>query len=90
MDIMDIIRKTIYKMFYYYQKFQLLILYIFVVGITDYFILYELIISLSPFIPILLLEIGPIMIIILSVIIFRGVIRFIQKKMKENKHLLIF
>lgn len=90
MDIMDIIRKTIYKMFYYYQKFQLLILPIFVVGITDYFILYELIISLSPFIPILLLEIGPIMIIILSVIIFRGVIRFIQKKMKENKHLLIF
>lgn len=89
MNIINYIRRTIYKLLYYYQRFQFLVLSIFVVGITEYFILYEILISLTPFIPILLLEVGPIIIIILSVIIVRGVIKFIHKKMKENKHLLI-
>ncbi|MRN53759.1 hypothetical protein [Paenibacillus monticola] len=77
-------------MAFYYQKLQFIVLSVVVVGIVDYFFIYELFISLSTLVPVFFLEIGPIMLIILSVIILRGVFKFIRKKMKENKHLLLF
>jgi len=89
MKLDELIRWTIYKLANYYQKFQVLILSLFIVGIADYFILYEIFVSLSAFTPFLLLEISPVIIIVLSVIIIRGAIQS-YKKMKENKHVLIF
>ncbi|RUS45862.1 hypothetical protein [Cohnella sp. AR92] len=86
MKLIEIIRMMIYKLVFYYQKFQVMILSIFVVGIADYFILYEIFVAASS---LLLVELGPVIIIVLSVIIIRGSIRF-YKKTKENKHLLIF
>ncbi|MNN97041.1 hypothetical protein D3C81_2161240 [compost metagenome] len=58
-------------------------------GIVDYFFIYELLVSLSSVVPLFLLELGPIVFIILAIITIRGVIKYIQRKAKENKHLLI-
>lgn len=87
MKVCDYLRRTYYKVNYYYQKFQLIVMSFVVVGIVDYFFLYEIFVSLSALAPVFLLEIIPVLIIILSILIIRGIIKFI-KKMKENKHLL--
>ena len=87
MKAFDYLRIAYYKLNYYYQKFQLIVMSFVVVGIVDYFFLYEIFVSISALVPVFLLEISPVIIIILSIIIIRGIVKFI-KKMKENKHLL--
>lgn len=87
MKVIDYLRKAFYKLSYYYQKFQLIVMSFVVAGIVDYFIIYEFFVSLSALAPVFILEIVPVITIILSIIIIRGIIKFI-KKMKENKHLL--
>lgn len=72
---------------YYYSKFQLIVMSFVVVGIVDYFFIYEIVISLSSLVPMFILEIGPVIIILLSIILIRGIVKF-KKKMKENKNLL--
>jgi hypothetical protein len=86
MKLIEILRRIYYMLIYYYQKFQFIVLSIVVVGIVDYFFLYEILVSLMPLMSILALEIAPVFIIILSIIIIRGIIKFIRKKVKENKH----
>lgn len=87
MNAFDYLRRAYYKLSYYYQKFQFIVMSILVAGIVDYFFIYEILVSLSGLVPVLMLEIAPIIIIILSIIIIRGIVKFI-KKMEENKHLL--
>lgn len=87
MKAFDYLRRAYYKLSYYYQKFQLIVMSFVVVGIVDYFFLYEILVSISALVPVFLIEISPVIIIILSVFIIRGIVKFI-KKMKENKHLL--
>ncbi|MEK5255266.1 hypothetical protein NST74_17520 [Paenibacillus sp. FSL F4-0125] len=87
MKAFDYLRRAYYKLSYYYQKFQLIVMSFLVVGIVDYFFIYEIFVSLSALVPVFVIEIAPIIIIILSIIIIRGIVKFI-KKMKENKHLL--
>lgn len=87
MKAFDFVRRAYYKLSYYYQKFQFIVMSIVVAGIVDYFFIYEILVSLSGLIPVFMLEIGPIIIIILSIIMVRGIVKFI-KKMKENKLLL--
>jgi hypothetical protein len=84
MKLIEILRRIYYMLIYYYQKFQFIVLSIVVVGIVDYFFLYEILVSLMPLMSILALEIAPVF--ILSIIIIRGIIKFIRKKVKENKH----
>jgi hypothetical protein len=87
MKAIDYLRRAYYRLSYYYQKFQLIVMSFVVVGMVDYFFLYEIFVSLSALVPVFLLEISPFIIIILSIFIIRGIVKFI-KKMKENKHLL--
>ncbi|MEC0239950.1 hypothetical protein P4H66_08835 [Paenibacillus dokdonensis] len=87
MKAFDYLRRAYYKLSYYYQKFQFIVMSIVVAGIVDYFFIYEILVSLSALVPVFILEIAPVIIIILSIIIIRGIVKFI-KKMKENKHLL--
>ncbi|MNI57059.1 hypothetical protein D3C73_1120970 [compost metagenome] len=89
MYLVNLIRRILFKMAFYYQKFQFIVLSIFAVGIVDYFFIYEILVTLSPFIPTLFLEIGPIVLIIISIIIIKGITKYIQRKAKENKHLFI-
>lgn len=90
MRLLYFLRRVLYTIAFYYQKLQFIVLSVVVVGIADYFFIYELFVSLSTLVPVFFLEMGPIIIIILSVIILRGLFKFIRKKMKENKHLLLF
>ncbi|CAI6087056.1 hypothetical protein COHCIP112018_05310 [Cohnella sp. JJ-181] len=87
MKVLDYLKRAYRKLGYYYSKFQLIVLSFVVVGIVDYFLIYEIVISLSSLVPMFILEIGPVIIILLSIILIRGIIKF-KKKMKENKHLL--
>ena len=87
MKAFDYLRRAYYMLNYYYQKFQLIIMSFVVVGIVDYFFLYEIFISLSALVPLFLVEISPVILLIVSIFIIRGIVKFI-KKMKENKHLL--
>jgi len=87
MKAIDYLRRVYYMLNYYYQKFQLIIMSFVVVGIVDYFFLYEIFISLSALVPVFLVEISPVILLIVSIFIIRGIVKFI-KKMKENKHLL--
>ncbi|GAA0137101.1 hypothetical protein YSY43_39420 [Paenibacillus sp. YSY-4.3] len=87
MKAFDYIRRAYYKLSYYYQKSQFIVMSFVVAGIVDYFIIYEIFVSLSGLVPVLMLEIAPVLIIILSIFIIRGIVKYI-KKMKENKHLL--
>jgi hypothetical protein len=89
MKLIEILRRISYMVIFYYQKFQTIVLSIVVVGIVDYFFLYEIFVSLMPLMSLLALEIAPVVIIILSMIIIKGVIKFIRKKIKENKHFLV-
>lgn len=87
MKAIDYLRRAYYKLGYYYQKFQLIVMSFVVVGIVDYFFIYEIFVSLSALFPVFILEIAPVIIIILSIFIIRGIVKYI-KKMKENKNLL--
>lgn len=87
MKVLDYLRRAYSKLGYYYSKFQLIIMSFVVVGIVDYFFIYEIFISLSALLPMFILEIGPVLILLLSIILIRGIVKF-KKKMKENKHLL--
>jgi hypothetical protein len=77
------LRKTTYQLVFFYQKIQYYLLSIVVVGIADYFLLYELSMSL-----IALLAVGaiPILLIIFSVIMIRELIKWIKRKMKGENH----
>ncbi len=87
MKVLDYLRRAYYKLSYYYQKFQLIVMSFVVVGIVDYFFLYEIFVSFSALAPVFLIEISPVIMIIFSVFIIRGVVK-LMKKIKENKHLL--
>lgn len=89
MKVIDYIRRAYYRLSYYYQKFQLIVMSFVVVGMVDYFFLYEIFVSLSALVPVFLIEISPFLIVIVSIFIIRGIVKFI-KKMKENKHLLFW
>ena len=89
MKTFEFLRRIYFKTVFYCQKFQKMIMSIVVIGIFDYFFLYELLVSLTPLMPLLTLEVAPVFIIILSIIMIRGIYKFIRKKLKENKHLLL-
>jgi hypothetical protein len=77
------LRKTTYQLVFFYQKIQYYLLSIVVVGIADYFLLYELSMSL---IALLAVEAIPILIVIFSVIMIRELIKRIKRKMKDKNH----
>jgi hypothetical protein len=80
---MEWLRKTTYQLVFFYQKIQYYFLSIVVVGIVDYFLLYELSMSL---IALLAVEAIPILIVIFSVIMIRELIKRIKRKMKDKNH----
>lgn len=87
MKAFDYLRRAYDRLSYYYQKSQFIVMSCVVAGIVDYFFIYEIFVSLSAFVPMFMLEFAPILIIILSIIMIRGIVKFV-KKMRENKHLL--
>jgi hypothetical protein len=80
---MEWLRKTTYQLVFFYQKIQYYFLSIVVVGIVDYFLLYELSMSL---IALLAVEAAPILIVIFSVIMIRELIKWIKRKMRDKNH----
>lgn len=87
MRIIEWLKKLVYSLVFYYHKLQYYLLSIVVVGIADYFFLYEVSISLSA---LLAVEFIPVVIVILGVILFRGLYKYIRRRMKENKHYLFY
>jgi hypothetical protein len=77
------LRKTTYQLVFFYQKIQYYLLSVVVVGIADYFLLYELSMSL---VALLAVQAVPILIVIFSVILIRGLIKWIKRKMKDKNH----
>jgi len=75
-----------FKLFQYYQNIQHLMVSIMVLGILEYFFLYELLIALLP----IAIEAGPILIVILIILAVRGFIRYSRRKAQENRHLMLF
>jgi hypothetical protein len=82
-NIIEWLRKTTYQLVFFYHKIQYYLLSIVVVGIADYFLLYELSMSL---IALLAVEAAPILIVIFSVIMIRELIKWIKRKMRDKNH----
>lgn len=76
------IRKLGYTLTAFVHKFQTLLLSLMVIGIVDYFFLYELLLALSP----MALEAAPIILIVLTILAVRGVAKYAKRKSKEKKH----
>lgn len=87
MRIIESLKKLVYSLVFYYHKLQYFLLSLVVVGITDYFFLYEVSISLSV---LLTVELIPVVIVILGAILIRGLYKYIKRRMKENKHYLFY
>ncbi|MDQ0112237.1 hypothetical protein [Paenibacillus harenae] len=89
MKIINFLKVMKFKLYHYYQSIQHFLLTIMVVGILEYFFLFELLVALLPAVPIFTLEAGSILIVIVAVLLIKGFMRYVKKKAKENKHFLI-
>jgi hypothetical protein len=86
MNRFELLKRLMYKFVFYYQKFQFLILSIFVVGLVDYFFLYELLVSIAPLASVFALEAAPVLFTVLLIVAIRGIIQLVRKKLKQRKH----
>ena len=85
MRLIAFFRKLGYRLQAFVHRFQTLLFSIMVIGIVDYFFVYELFLALSPF----ALEAAPILLVALTVIAVRSAIKYAKRKAKEKKHFLI-
>lgn len=76
------IRRLGYMLQTFVHKFQTLLLSLMIIGIVDYFFLYEILLALSP----MALEAAPIILIVLTILAVRGAVRYAKRKSKEKKH----
>ncbi|TJY43873.1 hypothetical protein E5161_00215 [Cohnella pontilimi] len=83
---MEFLKHAVYKVAFYYQKMQIILLSIFVVGLVDYFFLYEFLMSLAPLASVLALEAAPLVLTVLLIVAVRGIILYVRKKMRERKN----
>ena len=74
------------KLYLSYQNIHQYLFAIMVMGILEYFFLFEVFVVLLP----LALEAGPILIVIILILAVRGIINYSRRKVKENKHLMLF
>lgn len=88
MKMLNAINKLKIKLYLYYQSLQHFLLSIMVMGILEYFFLYEILIAVLPAVPILMLEAGIILAIVTAILAIRGIILYTKRKAKENKHYL--
>lgn len=86
--ILNAINKVKIKLYLYYQSLQHFLLSIMVMGILDYFFLYEILVAILPAVPILMLEAGIILAIVTAIMAIRGFIRYTKRKAQANKHFL--
>ncbi|MFC5528522.1 hypothetical protein [Cohnella yongneupensis] len=82
MRLLAFFRRISYTLLTYFHKFQTVILSLMVIGIVDYFFLYEILLAISP----MALEAAPVILLILSIIAVRGAVKYTKKKAKEKKH----
>ena len=73
-----------YLMLAYFHKIQFVLFSLVLIGMADYFFLYEIFVALAPF----ELAAAPVLLTILAILLIRGAIRHIRSKAKEKKHFL--
>lgn len=84
MRLIDLSRRWIYMLMSYVHKIQFLLFSLVLIGVADYFFLYEVFLALAPF----ELAAAPVLLTILAILLIRGAIRHTKKKAKEKKHFL--
>lgn len=87
MKIIRWLSKAKYSFILYYHKIQHYILSLFVIGLADYFFLYELSLSVSS---LLVVEALPLVVVVFTILIIRGLVKYIRRKMKEKNHFLFY
>lgn len=71
-----------YVMMAYVHRIQFALFSLVLIGVADYFFLYEIFVALAP----LELAAAPILLSILAFLLIRGTIRHVKRKAKEKMH----
>lgn len=86
MKYYEYLKTMMFMCVHYYQRIQNLVLSLFIIGIVDYFLLYEVSVSLIATMPLLVIELVPVGIFIFTVLVIWRAVKYYRKKMNENKH----
>ncbi|MFC5700366.1 hypothetical protein ACFPVX_03640 [Cohnella faecalis] len=82
-------KRFIFTLMHYYQQIQHILLTVFVIGVVDYFFLYEISVYLFATMPMLAVELIPLgVLLVLAIIVWRAA-KYVRRKMKDNKHYLM-
>ncbi len=71
-----------YALMAYVHRIQFVLFSLILIGVADYFFLYEIFVALAP----LELAAAPVLLTIMAILIVRGTIRYMKRKSKEKKH----
>ncbi len=71
-----------YALTTYVHRIQFVLFSLILIGVADYFFLYEIFVALAP----LELAAAPVLLAIMAILIIRGTVRHMKRKAKEKKH----